>query len=63
MLPSETGKYDFARIEVLSYLSDQELAMFQEQCAACVFSARMLSLTARNKTSLFILLCMVVFIF
>ena len=39
MLSSETGKYDFTRIEVLSYLSDQELAMFQEQCAACVFSA------------------------
>ena len=39
MLSSETGKHDFTRIEVLSYLSDQELAMLEEQCAACVFSA------------------------
>ena len=39
MLPSETGKHDFTRVEVLSYLSDQELAILQEQCAACVFSA------------------------
>ena len=39
MLSSETGKYDFTRVEVLSYLSDQELAMFREQCTARVFSA------------------------
>ena len=39
MLPSETDKHDFTRVEVLSYLSDQELAILQEQCAACVFSA------------------------
>ena len=38
MLSSETGKYDFTRIEVLSYLSDQELAMLREQCTAWVFS-------------------------
>ena len=39
MLVSEAGKHDFTRIEVLSYLSDQELAMLREQCTACVFSA------------------------
>ena len=39
MLPSETGKHDFTRVEVLSYLSDEELAMLQEQCTACVYSA------------------------
>ena len=39
MLSSEIGKHDFTRVEVLSYLSDEELAMLQEQCTACVFSA------------------------
>ena len=39
MLSSETEKHDFTRVEVLSYLSDQELAMLREQCTACVFSA------------------------
>ena len=39
MLSSETGKYDFTKLEVLSYLSDQELAILQEQCAAYVFRA------------------------
>jgi len=38
MLSPETGKHDFTRVEVLSYLSDQELAMLREQCTACVFS-------------------------
>ena len=39
MLSSETGKYDFTRIEVLSYLSGQELAILREQCTACAFNA------------------------
>jgi CRP/FNR family transcriptional regulator, cyclic AMP receptor protein len=39
MLSSGTEKHDFTRVEVLSYLSDQELAMLREQCTACVFSA------------------------
>ena len=39
MLLSEPGKHDFTRVEVLSCLSDQELTMLEEQCAACVFSA------------------------
>jgi CRP-like cAMP-binding protein len=39
MLSSETEKHDFNRVEVLSYLSDQELAMLREQCTACVFRA------------------------
>ena len=39
MLSSETDKHDFTRVEVLSYLSDQELAMLREQCTACVFSS------------------------
>ena len=39
MLSSETEKHDFNRVEVLSYLSDQELAMLRKQCTACVFSA------------------------
>ena len=39
MLSSETSKHDFTRVEVLSYLSDQELAVLREQCTACVFSA------------------------
>ena len=39
MLSSETDKHDFTRVEVLSYLSDQELAMLRKQCTACVFSA------------------------
>ena len=39
MLPSETGKHDFTRIEVLSYLSGQELAILREQCTACSFNA------------------------
>ena len=38
MLPSETGKHDFTRVEVFSCLSDQELAMMRERCATCVFS-------------------------
>ena len=38
MFSSETGKHDLSRVEVLSYLSDQELAMLREQCTACVFS-------------------------
>ena len=39
MLSSETGKHDFTRVEVLSYLSDQELAIVRERCSAWVFSA------------------------
>ena len=39
MLSSETGRHDFTRVEVLSYLSDQELSLLREQCTACVFSA------------------------
>jgi len=39
VLSSETGKHDFTRVEVLSYLSNQELVMLREQCTACVFSA------------------------
>ena len=39
MLPFETEKHDFTRVEVLSYLSDQELATLREQCTAYVFSA------------------------
>ena len=39
MLSFETEKDDFTRVEVLSYLSDQELAMLRAQCTACVFSA------------------------
>ena len=39
MLLSEPGKHDFTKVEVLSYLSDQELTMLEEQCAACVFSS------------------------
>ena len=39
MLSSETGRHDFTRVEVLSYLSDQELSVLREQCTACVFSA------------------------
>lgn len=39
MLSSETGKHDFTRVEVLSYLSNQELVMLREQCTECVFSA------------------------
>ena len=39
MFSSGPGKNDFTRVEVLSYLSDQELSMLREQCASCVFSA------------------------
>ena len=39
MLSSETGKHDFTRVEVFSYLSDQELAILREQCTTCIFSA------------------------
>ena len=39
MFSSETGKHDFTKVEVLSYLSDQELAMLREECTAHVFSA------------------------
>ena len=39
MLSSEIGRHDFTRVELLSYLSDQELAVLREQCTACVFGA------------------------
>ena len=39
MLSSETFKHDFTKVEALSCLSDQELAMLRQQCTTCVFSA------------------------
>ena len=39
MSSSEIDNHDFTRVEVLSYLSDQELATLQKQCTACIFDA------------------------